>query len=165
MDFSGNAGNTTVVIIVIFLSGLIMFVAPLVIIASQQDKVAQLQAQEIVTEFSDTVRTKKGMTQEDYDNLVLSLAATGRSYKIDLTVQLGDGNPAKKLATVQIGDDVYYIMYTTQVLESLPLELNNGDFIYVSCEPTDVSIFTQLVNSIFKTQGTAKGKVSAGGMV
>lgn len=168
MDFSGNAGNTAVVVIVIILSGILMFVFPVMIIAEQQDKVTQLQAQEIVTQFTDTARTVGEIDQEDYDNLVLSLASTGRAYNIDITLQMRDGNLAKKLATVQIGDDVYYVMYTTQVLEALasgPIDLNNGDIIYVSCEPSDVSIFDQIKNSIYRTIGSSKARVSAGGLV
>ena len=166
MKFSGNKGSAAVVVVVIFLAAIVMFVFPLMTMSGKQDEAVALEAQKITTEFVDKWRNKGIITQEDYDNLALSLGATGRAYKVDYTVQVKDANPVKKQASTQTGDNVYYTLYTTQVEDMLPLTLKEGDIISVTAETTDKSVGEQLRDWVYKGTGNENPNVAeASGMV
>ena len=117
-------GDSATTIIAIFLAAILMFVFPLMTMADKTDDTVKLTVQTATTDFTNKVRTTGYLSQEDYDNFILTLSSTNNSYDAEIVVQKIDENPAKKAggATVQIGDNVYYTMYTTQVLESLPLK-------------------------------------------
>jgi len=156
-------GDSAVTIIAIFLAAILMFVFPLMTMADKTDDVSQLTAQTETTEFTNNIRTTGYITQDNYDNFVLTLAATGNAYDIEITVQKLDQNPAKKSSgdTTTIGDNVYYTMYTTQVLESLPLSLTEGDIVSVSVENTNTTIASQLRNFMYKVTGNSSANIVA----
>ena len=52
-------------------------------------------------------------------------------------------------------------MYTTQVLESLPLSLSEGDIVTVKVENTNNTIAGQLRNFIYKVTGNTSGTIAA----
>ena len=165
MKFSSNKGSAAVVVVVIFLAAIVMFVFPLMTMSDKKDDVVAEEAKKIVTEYVNTWRTKGKITQEDYDNLALSLGATGRAYKVDYTVKIKDANQAQKHASTQTGDNVYYTLYTTQVEEMLPLTLSEGDIITVTAETTDKSISEQLSEWVYKATGKSNPNVAtASGM-
>lgn len=153
MKFSCNKGSAAVVVVVIFLAAIVMFVFPLMTMSNKKDEVVLLEAQKIVTEYVNKWRTTGIITQEDYDNLYLSLGATGRAYKVDFIVKVKDANQAQKHASTQTGDNVYYALYTTQVEENLPLTLKEGDIVTLTAETTDKSIGEQLRNWVYKATG------------
>ena len=143
-------GDSATTIIAIFLAAILMFVFPLMTMADKTDDTVKLTVQTATTDFTNKVRTTGYLSQEDYDNFILTLSSTNNSYDAEIVVQKIDENPAKKAggATVQIGDNVYYTMYTTQVLESLPLNTNN-------------TIATQLRNFMYKVTGNESKAITA----
>lgn len=156
-------GDSAMTIVAIFLAAILMFIFPLMTMADKKDDVSTLSIQTATTDFTDTIRTTGKLTQDEYDNFILTLASTGNSYKVDITVQVLDEDPSKKetSATQTIGDNVYYTMYTTQVLEQLPLSLKEGDIVSVSVENTNVTIAQQLRNFMYKVTGNNSSTVTA----
>ncbi len=156
-------GDSAVTIIAIFLAAILMFVFPLMTMADKSDDVSQLSIQTATTDFTNKIRTTGAVTQEDYDNFILTLASTGNSYDAEITVQKLDQNPAKKETgeTTTIGQNVYYTMYTTQVLNSLPLSLTEGDIVSVNVQNTNTTIAGQLRNFMYKVTGNSTGNIVA----
>ena len=156
-------GDSATTIIAIFLAAILMFVFPLMTMADKTDDTVKLTVQTATTDFTNKVRTTGYLSQEDYDNFILTLSSTNNSYDAEIVVQKIDENPAKKAggATVQIGDNVYYTMYTTQVLESLPLRLKEGDIISVTVKNTNNTIASQLRNFMFKVTGNESKAITA----
>ena len=151
-------GDSAMTVVAIFLAAILMFVFPLMTMADKKDDVSTLAVQTATDEFVNKIITTGKITQEDYDSFVTTLAATGNAYNVDITVQVLDDNPAKKTTTVTatIGDNVYYVMYTTQVLESINgsvLNLKEGDIVSVNVENTNITIAEQLRNFFYRVTG------------
>lgn len=160
--------DSAMVVVAIFLAAILMFVFPLMTMADKKDDVSTLAVQTATTDFVDTIRTTGKLTQEQYDNYVQTLAATGNSYDVDIIIKVSDENPAKKEVSVNyknIGDSVYYEMYTTQVLDALKdgkiLVLNEGDIVSVTSKNTNTTIGMQLRNFLYKVTGNDSSTVTA----
>ena len=162
----GDSATTVVVIIIVTV---ILFVFPLMTMADQTDKATQLQAQTIVTNFVDEVKKTGVITQEDYDNLITELSALGEVYDVAITVQKVDGNSSKKqnASYVTIGDNRYIVMYNTQVTESFPLYLSEGDIIVTTADKISFSISDELRNAVYRVTGSDQNakRLEASGMV
>lgn len=156
-------GDSAVTIIAIFLAAILMFVFPLMTMADKSDDVSQLSVQTATTDFTNKIRTTGYISQEDYDNFILTLSSTGNAYDAEITVQKLDQNPAKKSSgdTTAIGQNVYYTMYTKQVLDSLPLSLTEGDIVSVNVQNTNTTIAGQLRNFMYKVTGSSTGNIVA----
>ena len=162
-------GDSAMAVVAIFLAAILMFVFPLMTTADKKDDISTLTVQTATTEFTDQIRTTGVITQENYDNFVQTLAATGNSYDVDITVQIADYNPEKKetSVTTTIGDNVYYTLYNTQILESLAsdikkqLTLKEGDIVSVTVENTNTTIGMQLRNFIYKVTGNDSSTITA----
>ena len=155
--------DTLVTIIAIFIAAILMFVFPLMTMADKSDDVSQLSVQTATTDFTNKIRTTGYISQEDYDNFILTLSSTGNAYDAEITVQKLDQNPAKKSSgdTTAIGQNVYYTMYTKQVLDSLPLSLTEGDIVSVNVQNTNTTIAGQLRNFMYKVTGNSTGNIVA----
>lgn len=158
-------GDSAMAVVAIFLAAILMFVFPLMTMADKKDDVTTLAVETATTEFTDKIRTTGRLTQDQYDSFIQTLAATGNSYDVDITVQKVDENPAKKQTstTSKIGENVSYTMYTSQVLEKLPstLTLNEGDIVSVSVKNTNVTIGQQLRNFMYRITGNESSAVAA----
>ena len=154
-------GDSAITIVAIFLAAILMFVFPLMTMADKTDETTKVTIQTATTEFTDGIRLSGKITQEDYDNFILRIGTTNNSYEAEIVVQKLDENPAKKTADTRIGDNVYYTMYTTQVLESLPLNLKEGDIVSVSVKNTNNTIGNQLRNFLFKVTGNEASTITA----
>ena len=155
-------GDSAITIVAIFLAAILMFVFPLMTMADKTDDTAKLTVQTATTEFTDNIRLSGKITQSAYDNLIQRIEPpTKNTYEIEIVVQKLDENPAKKSADTRIGDNVYYTMYTTQVLESLPLNLKEGDIVSVSVKNTNTTIASQLRNFLFKVTGNETSTITA----
>lgn len=155
-------GDSAITIVAIFLAAILMFVFPLMTMADKTDDTAKLTVQTATTEFTDNIRLSGKITQSAYDNLIQRIEPpTKNTYEIEIVVQKLDENPAKKSADTRIGDNVYYTMYTTQVLESLPLNLKEGDIVSVSVKNTNRTIASQLRNFLFKVTGNETSTITA----
>ena len=160
-------GDSAMVIVAIFLAAILMFVFPLMTMADKKDDVSVLEAQKATTEFVDSIKTTGLITQAGYENFTTALAATGNAFDINIEVQRLDENPAKKqtAAHATIGDNVYYTVYTTQILDTINkgnnLALNEGDIVSVSVENTNVTIGQELRNFLYRVTGNKSGTVTA----
>ena len=93
--------DSAMVVAAIFLAAIIMFVFPLMTMADKKDDVTEITIQTATDEFTGNIRTTGKLSQDDYDNFIMTLAATGNSYDVDMTVQVLDDNPAKKAITAK----------------------------------------------------------------
>lgn len=130
MKLSSNLGSAIVEIIIVVMVAGIMVGVPLFITAKGTDDAAKLAVQTAVTNFVNRVKTTGVITQEDYDNLILDLQATGNAYDTEITIQKLDENLAKKSSDAK-GSGTYYTIFDTQVTESLPYKGSAGDIVTV----------------------------------
>lgn len=162
-------GDSAIAVIAIFLAAILMFVFPLMTITNEKDKTTATQVATITTEFVDTIRTTGKLTQDQYDRYLQTLVATGNSYDVDIKIKVSDDNPAKKEVTTNyggnIGENVYYTMHTTQVLDAIKggkvLTLSEGDEVSVTAKNTNVTIGMQLRNFLYKITGNNSSTISA----
>ena len=161
-------GDSAMTVVAILVAVIIMGVFPLMAMANEKDKTANLSAETATTEFVNTIRTTGKITLNDYNNYVSRLSATGNSFDTEITVQVLDENPSKKVTTGdQIGDNVYYTKYTTQIIEELAsnpggvIQLKEGDIVSVSAENTNITIAQQLRNFMYKVTGNSSSVITA----
>ena len=159
-------GDSAMLVLAIFLAAILMFVFPLMTMADKKDDISTLAVQSATDDFAITISNTGKLTQEQYDNYIQALAATTNAYKVEITVQILDENPAKKETsnTQRIGDNVYYTMYTSQVLEALrqgTLVLKEGDIVTVTAENSNVTIGMQLKNFVYKITGNNSASIVA----
>lgn len=161
-------GDSAMAVVAILVAVVIMGVFPLMAMANEKDKTSAITVQTATTEFVNNIRTTGKITLNDYNNYVSRLGATGNSYDTEITVQVLDENPAKKeTTTTQIGDNVYYTKYTTQILEDLEnspakvMQLKEGDIVSVSAQNTNSTIANQLRNFMYKVTGNSSSTITA----
>lgn len=151
-------GDSAMTVVAILLAAILMFVFPLMMTADNNEDVTNLKVEQLTTDFTDTMRVTGKLTQEDYDNFVVNLAATGNAYDIQIEIQRLDENLAKKNygITVTIGDNVYYTEYTAQILDKLAQNgvtyFTEGDIVTVLVE-SGPSLAQTLNNIWFKIFG------------
>ena len=153
-------GDSAMVVVAIFLAAILMFVFPLMTMADKKDDVSTLAIQSMVTDFTDTIRVKGKITQEDYDNFEQALAATGNAYDVNISLKVLDDNTAK-VSVESIGDNRYYSVYNVQIMESLPLSLKEGDIITVDVTNTNTTIGGQIRNFLYKVTGNNISTITA----
>lgn len=171
-----NMGETLTVVIVIFLAATLMFIFPMMSLAERNDDVAQIEIQSIIEDFVNKVKNVGKITDTDYDQLVADLYSTGNTYDISMELKVLDENPTKKNTGLmgeetKIGENVYYSIYTTQILDEL--EANNvkymkkGDLLTVSASNSNSTIAQGFKNFFYGLAGTNTYKItgSASGMV
>ena len=157
-------GDSAMAALAIFLAAILMFVFPLMTMADKKDDITTVTVQTATTEFVDGIRVAGEITKDDYDKYIQKLASTGNSYQVDLELQVSDINPQKKEATVEIGDNVYYVMYTKQILEAIEngsLSLKEGDIISATAKNTNVTIGMQLRNFMYNIIGKDGSNITA----
>ncbi len=123
-------GDTLMTVIAIFLAVILMFLFPMLSVSERADDISQLAVETAVSNFVDNSRAIGKITIENYEQLVNALNATGNSYDIELEVKKLDENVGKKTAWLNgsvVGENVYYSVYTSQILETLLGEGNNGE--------------------------------------
>ena len=159
----GELGDSFIIAIGLGVGAVLMFIFPLMTMADKTDETTALAVQTATTNYTSEIRTTGYISQEGYDDFILTLAATGNSYDVDISVMRLDSNPAKKEigSTTTIGDNIYYTMYTTQVLQAIPLSLTEGDFVSVKVQNTNTTIANQLRNFMYKVTGKTNGSIVA----
>lgn len=153
-------GDSFITIIAIFLAAILMFVFPLMSMAERTDDVSQLAVQTATTEFVDNVRTTGKLTTSDYDKYLRTLTSTANSYEVSIELQILDENPGVKTTqaeSTKIGENLYYVLYTSQVEEKLnnsgKITLKEGDRISVSVKNTNQTISQILKNFFYSLSG------------
>lgn len=161
--------DTTITIIAIFLAAILMFIFPLMAMSDRTDDVSQLAVQTATTEFVDNVRTTGVLTLDKYDSFVQEISATGNTYDVEMEIQVLDENPGKKSTqteTTKIGENVYYSLYTTQIIEALNNNsgryvLKEGDIFSASVQNTNTTISQQLKNAFYRVTGNDTYQIAA----
>ena len=141
----------------------LMFGVPVMIMAGKTDDAASLYVQKATTEYTTNIRTTGYISQEDYDNFILTLASSGEAYDVEIIVQKLDQNPAKKDSgsSTAIGQNTYVIKYTTLVLEELPMSLNEGDIVTVLVKRKSETWSERFMSFVWKVTGNSdKGTVA-----
>ena len=162
-------GDSAMTIAAIFIAAILMFVFPLMTLSDRTDDVSQLSVQTTTTEFVDNIKKTGKLTEENYGKFVEQISATGNTYDVELKVQILDENLGKKASSVamdKIGENQYYTMYTTQVLDAMnnnarALTLKEGDRISVNVKNTNTTISQQLKNFLYKVTGNDSYQISA----
>ena len=114
--------DSLITILAIFLAVILLFIFPLMSVAERSDDISQLSVQTATNEFVDNSRTIGKITWDNYNNFITTLAATGNSYDVEMEVKKLDENIGKKSAWttgVVIGENVYYSVFTSQILEEM----------------------------------------------
>lgn len=150
--------DTLVTIIAIFLAAILMFLFPLLSVAERSDDISQIAVQTATNEFVDNSRAIGKITMDNYATLVSTINATGNAYDIEMELKVLDENIGKKSAWTQgqvIGENVYYSIYTSQIVDVLQNPTGNGvynmkegDIFSVTVKNTNKTM-SQTVRSIF----------------
>lgn len=151
--------DTLITMIAILLAAVLMFIFPLLSVSERSDDISQLSVQTATTEFVDNSRSIGKITADNYTKLVSTIAATGNAYDIEMEVKVLDENIGKKSAWTQgtvIGENVYYSVYTSQIVEELTKDENKdgvymmkeGDIFSVSVKNTNKTM-SQTIRGVF----------------
>ncbi len=164
-------GDTLITVIAIVLAAVLMFIFPLMTMSDRTDDVSQLSVETATTEFVDDVRTTGKLTIDKYNSFVQTLSATGNSYDVEMELQVLDENPGKKTTqteSTKIGENVYYTMYTSQILDKIDtpnkntvLALKEGDIFSTSVRNTNSTLSQQLKNFFYKVTGNDTYTIAA----
>ena len=167
-------GDTLITVIAIVLAAVLMFIFPLMTMSDRTDDVSQLSVETATTEFVDDVRTTGRLSIDKYNTFVQTLAATGNSYEVEMELQVLDENPGKKTTqteSTKIGENVYYTMYTSQILDTIDavddagrnvvLALKEGDIFSTSVRNTNSTLSQQLKNFFYKVTGNDTYTIAA----
>ena len=153
-------GDSLITVVAIFLAAILMFIFPLMSLAERTDDISQLAVQTATTEFVDDVRTTGKITLDDYEAYLGELNSTGNSFDVEMLIQQLDENPGKKTTQAEatkIGENLYYNLYTTQIMDRLSsagrITLIEGDIITVTVKNTNQTISQMLRNFFYSITG------------
>ncbi len=154
-------GDTLVTVVVIILAAAIMVIFPLMTMADRTDDVTQLVLESTLAEFADEVRYTAVITEDQYEKLIESLAATGNTYDIEMEIKVLDENPGKKTAQAQAtkyGENEYYSVFTEDILDVLDKEgkykLTQGSFFIIKGKNDNMTLADQLHNFLSSVSGS-----------
>ena len=157
-------GDTLITIIAIVLVAVLMFVFPLMTMSDRTDDVSQLAVDAAVTEYVNDVCTTGKLTMDKYSKLIETISADRNSYDVEMEIQVLDENPGKKTTQTEptkIGENVYYTMYTSQILDTInpssgvtqTLALKEGDMLSTSVKNSNTTMSQQLKNFFYSVTG------------
>lgn len=164
-------GDTLITVVAIFLAAVLMFVFPLMSISERNDDISQLSVLTATVEFVDHIRSTGKITLAEYDKYLQTLAATGNSYDVEMTVKILDENPGKKAAEAdidKIGENIYYSVYTSQIVSEIEDTKNKnqkllkeGDIVSVTAKNTNTTIAQLLKNFFYSIAGNDTYSIEA----
>lgn len=147
--------DTLITIVAILLAAVLMFIFPLLSVSERSDDISQLSVASATAEFVDNSRTVGKITMDNYTKLLTTINATGNSYDVEMEVKVLDENIGKKSAWTQgtvIGENVYYSVYTSQIVEVLKdnavYTMKEGDIFSVSVKNTNKTL-SQTIRGVF----------------
>lgn len=152
--------DTLITIIGIFLAAILMLVFPLMAVSNTQDDISQVAVQSLVSEFVNNAASKGKVTQNDYNELISKLYATGNTYDVQLEHKIMTANP-NKVDTDQLGENLYYSVYNSTIVDSTETGVNHkdeylmkkGDYIIATVKNTNITIGTQIKNFLYSIVG------------
>ena len=136
-------GESLTTIVVIILAAGLLFIFPMSAISEMNDKEVLALVQSYTTEYVNNIRTTGNITEEEYNEFIQKLNATGNSYEVELELHIADKNPGKKTEEQRVGDTTYYVLYNTQVMAKLntgTITLKEGDYIVAYVKNTNTTI-------------------------
>ena len=173
--------DTLITVVAFVLGAVLMLGFPLATVANNADTMSQVSVQNSTVEYVDKIRTTGKLSLEDYTKFIQEISATGNSYDVEIEIKVLVENPGKKAAQTEvekIGENVYYTMYTSQILEQInpdpaqypngrTLLLKEGDIVSVSVKNTNKTVAQLLRNAMYKVTGSETFQVNAshGGIV
>ena len=154
--------DTLITIVAILLAAVLMFIFPLLSVSERSDDISQLSVASATAEFVDNSRSIGKITMDNYTKLITTINATGNSYDVEMEVKVLDENIGKKSAWTQgtvIGENVYYSVYTSQIVEVLEdksgtygsngvYTMKEGDIFSVSVKNTNRTL-SQTIRGVF----------------
>lgn len=147
--------DTLITIVAILLAAILMFIFPLLSMSERGDDISQLSVATATTDFVDNARAVGKITLEEYSKLISTIYATGNSYDVELEVKVLDENVGKKSAWTEgtvIGENVYYSIYTSQIVKSLEKNgvyaMKEGDILSASVKNTNKTM-SQTIRGVF----------------
>ncbi len=147
--------DTLMMIIGIFLAAILLFVYPLMSLASKTDEVAQTAIEVAVSDFVDTVIMQGKITEFDYNKMLTELNSTGNSFDVQIEVQILDDNLER--VTTSDNNNKYYTVYTNTILDKIfkgeDYNLKKDDYIKVSVTNMNYTLGTQLRNFMYNFVG------------
>ena len=115
---------------------------------------------------------------DKYSKFLQNITSTGNTYDVEMQLNVLDENPGKKTTEAQktkIGENVYYTMYTSQILDQINpssgttkvLALKEGDMFTTSVKNTNSTLSQQLKNFFYSVTGNDTYTIAAehGGIV
>ena len=161
--------DTVVVVIVILATAVVMFIFPLMTTADRTDDIATQAIQSATTSFVNEIRTTGKISQDSYDNFIQTINSTGNTFEVEIELLVLDDNPGKKVTEAEytkVGENYYYSIYTTQVLEEInsntgAMYLKQGDMVTVSVKNTNRTIGTILRDFFYSITGNNSASVTA----
>ena len=162
--------DTLITIVAIFLAAILMFIFPLLAMSDRTDDVSQLTVETATTDFVDNIRTTGKITEENYNNFIQTIGATGNTYNVEMEAKRMDENPGKKTTQVEsnkIGENLYYSEYTSQILDTFAPDgnqtynLKEGDIMSVSVKNTNETLAQQLKNFFYSVTGNDTYTIAA----
>lgn len=161
-------GDTLITVVAIALAAVLMFIFPLMTMSDRTDDVSQLTVETATTEFVDDVRTTGKLTMDKYSKFVENIGSTGNRYDVEMEVKVLDENSGKKTTQAtkdKIGENVYYSMYTSQILEMIgnntTLALKEGDMFSANVKNTNSTLSQQLKNFFYAVTGNDTYTIAA----
>lgn len=161
-------GDTLTIVVVIGLVAILMFVVPLMTMADRTDDISQLTVETATTEVVDNARTAGKLTMDQYSKYVETISSTGNAYDVEMEVKVLDENPGKKTSQAKakkIGENEYYAMYTSQILERLEqngtLPLKEGDIVVFRARNKSTTPAQQLKNFLYSVTGNGTYTIAA----
>jgi len=153
-----NMGEIVATVVAAILAAFIFLVYPTLATAQQSDKVAQLAAQQVTTDFANKIATKGVITQSDYDSFIQQLNATGNTFDVNLEVQILDKNTGDKTALTSgslVGNNDTYSVFLsgTDIPNPGGYTLKQGDTIIVTAKNTNTTIAQELRTFFYKVSG------------
>lgn len=160
-------GDSATNVVAIMLAAFLIFLFPLMDMSNKVDRDAKLSIQTYTTEFIDKITTTGILNQEDYENFIATLATTGNTYDVNINIQVLDVMPIeeKQNNNARIGENVYYNLYNTQILESLyenqKIQLKHGDIVTIDVENLNLTIYQQIRKFFYKLAGASERILTA----
>lgn len=160
--------DTTVSIIGIIIAAVLMFIVPLYTIADRNDDISQLTVQTETALFVDNIIRLGKITASDYQQYISALNNSGNTYDIEIELKILDTNLTKNVTIAdssQIGENVYYSLYTSQIEDKLVQDetenpgkgvilLKEGDRISVTAKNSSKTLSQSLKSFYYTISGS-----------
>ena len=162
--------DTVTSVIAIIAASIIMFIAPLILIADRSDDISQLLVQTATSEFVNEVVKNGKITLDNYQRFISSLQSSGNTYDVNMEVQILDETISKEITKdtrgTDIGNNTYYSIFTSQIEEKLGISaqttennrtgqliLKQGDLISVTVKNSSQTL-SQTLKSLYSDATT-----------